>query len=299
MSIATSDGARLAATLFEPETPPRGTLLVAPAVGGPQTFYARFARFIASKGLRAVTFDYRGFAGSKRSGGPTPTLSRWGELDYPAVLRWVMARPDRGPCYVVGHSLGGQFLGLTPEAQSLAGAATVASMSGNIRNLEHGRRRAEWTFRYLVPAITAALPDVPGWLGLGATIPSPAMREWARWCLSQEYFLSEHPEYRARAAQFTRPLTILSFEDDRLAPLVNVRWLVDFYADARPRHVHLRPAEVGLAGIGHFGFFRDSSRVLWASLLDQLQRHDPSYDPQLLPRMQLHQDMMLDLQRDF
>jgi len=270
--VRTRDGAQLAATLYEPKANAHGTLLVNSGIAIPQSFYAAFARHAATtQGLRVVTYDYRGFGASSDAGGPTPTLTRWAEEDYPTVLRWVLRYHGDEPVHALGHSFGGQVLGLPDEAAQLTSAAIVASMRGYVENFEVGRARAKVLFQYAVPTVTRLLGYAPRWLGAGEALPAQVARQWARWCLHPEYYLSDHPEYRERLARFSRPLTFLSFDDDDYAPLVNVRWLVELYANARPLHLHATPQQLGLESVGHLGFFRAKNQAAWPLLLSQLR----------------------------
>ena len=84
-----ADDHRLAATLYRPTAHPRGAVLLAPAMGVPQRFYAAFASFLAEQGFVALSFDYRGMGQSR-----TRPLRReradiltWAEQDAAAALR--------------------------------------------------------------------------------------------------------------------------------------------------------------------------------------------------------------------
>src|SRR5262249_52982075 len=64
-AIAARDGYALAATVFTPEGPPRGTVLVNSATAVPRRFYAGFAAYLAERGFACLTYDYRGVGGSR------------------------------------------------------------------------------------------------------------------------------------------------------------------------------------------------------------------------------------------
>ena len=82
--------------------------------------------------------------------------------------------------------------------------------------------------------------------------------------MTPEYYLEDHPEFSARLAAYDEPLLFFSFSDDDFAPKVNADWLWSKFTRAQGRRRHIEPATVGLASIGHFGFFRrESATVLW------------------------------------
>lgn len=264
LTLTTDDGAHLGARIFEPLGTPRGSVLMIGAVATPQRFYARFARSLARDGYRVLTFDYRGVGASRPESlrGFSARLTDWAEHDYPAALDWLVAHHADRPLYAVGHSLGGQVVALAPQAHRLTAFASVAGQSGYYGHFENKTRMAV-TWRALVPSVAATFGYVPGWTGTGEDLPSGVALEWARWCLSPDYFLSTHPHYAEPIAAFAKPMRAYTFTDDDYAPLVNVRWLHARYQSARIEHRHLDPRELGLMHVGHFGFFRAETSALW------------------------------------
>ncbi len=262
----------LGGRVYEPAAgEPVANLLIMGAVGVPQRFYAAFSQYVAEAGYRVLTFDYRGIGRSRPDSlrGFDAYLSDWVERDYPAALGWLLDHHSEVPSLALGHSLGGQAVALTPLARSLRGVITVASQNGYYGNFDKPWRM-QLMWRVLLPSLTHTFGYLPGWSGVGADLPNGVAKEWASWCLSSEYFLTSHPEYRAPMAAFDKPMLAYSFEDDSYAPLANVRWLHARYERACLEHRHLRAQELGLPRIGHFGFFRPSAQVLWAEAVDFL-----------------------------
>jgi predicted alpha/beta hydrolase len=118
IEIRTADGWALRADLFEP-TPgaagsPRGVAVLAHALMARRSEFHRpaggLAGFLAGRGWRVVSFDFRGHGGS----GPAPAdggTYGYDDLvrgDWPAISSFARSRA-RGklPVVVVGHSLGG------------------------------------------------------------------------------------------------------------------------------------------------------------------------------------------------
>ena len=57
---------------FSARSTAHGTVVIGPAMGVPQVYYADFARWLSHQGWQVVTFDYRG------SGASTPTTPHRG-----------------------------------------------------------------------------------------------------------------------------------------------------------------------------------------------------------------------------
>ena len=60
VEVRTSDGCVLAATTFGDAASARAGVLIVPAMGVDQRYYAAFASWLAGQGYFAVTFDFRG-----------------------------------------------------------------------------------------------------------------------------------------------------------------------------------------------------------------------------------------------
>jgi hypothetical protein len=81
------------------------------------------------------------------------------------------------------------------------------------------------------------LPPIPP-EHAGEHLPRGSVRQWARWCRSRDYILSEGRVTSDRFAAYRGHLRAYLFADDRIAPLAAVRALLSFYlrADIRVRN---------------------------------------------------------------
>jgi predicted alpha/beta hydrolase len=189
----------------------------------------------------------------------------WGERDAVAAQRALAARDPSAPVLLVGHSFGGQALGLAEELHDVRAAAMVGVQFGYVGHwpaIERARLALVW--RAVMPASIAALGYVPGWMGIGEDLPGGVAREWARWCTSPEYFLDHVEGARGRFARFAAPTLFYSFTDDDYVPLCGAAHYLGALAGAEITHRRLAPADVGARTIGHFGFFRPGFEpTLW------------------------------------
>lgn len=252
----------------------RAAVLIAPALGVPRRFYQPFAQFLAGAGYDVLSIDYRGIGDSGRGCDVSSIrLVDWGRLDVDAALRWLWENSKAQRRVLVGHSLGGQLPGLTPESEGLAGLVLVGASCpypGLYPLLPRLRMLLMW--RVLTPLLSRNRSYFPARrIGFSSVdVPARAMRDWARWGLSPDYlFDPRHGLDTARYAQLSLPLLAYSFADDDFAVRAAVDALVARYPAARVdrRHVDVQRPE----SIGHFGYFSTRMRgSLWAQTADWL-----------------------------
>lgn len=290
LRIAARDGFELGATLYEPDAAagePRALVLIAPATGVLRRLYQPFATFLSGEGFRVLTWDWRGTGDSRPASlrGFAATMTDWATLDFAGVLDWAAAHAEGRPLLAVGHSFGGQALGLVTDSggSELAGAVTVAAQSGY-----WGRWPSPKRFYYagiwyvLVPAFTALYGYFPSrLLGFGEDLPSGVARQWARWCRSREY-LGDWRGHERLAA----PILALSFADDPYAPAAAVDALHEHYAAATVERRYLRPQDVDATRIGHFGFFKPGVPALWREVSGWMTAVAAAHAPQRAPAAQ-------------
>jgi predicted alpha/beta hydrolase len=258
--IRARDGQALAGDLFLPAGVPRAAVVIAPAMGVPRGYYGPFAACLARQGMAALTLDYRGVGGSRH--GPLrtcrATLRDWGEHDLGGAADLLAGRMPGVPLLWVGHSVGGQLLGLLAGVD-VAGALLVGAQSGHWRHWSGTWRWRMWLLWHaLIPGLVPVLGRLPAAiLGGGEDIPPGVALEWAAWGRAPDYVMS-HARPRGGLAFATLAAPILSWaiSDDPFAPLASVEALAGFYSAARARVRLVRPADVGARTIGHFGFFR-------------------------------------------
>lgn len=266
--ICTADGTPIAARFYAPATAALGAVLIVPAMGVPQSFYATFAAWLADEGFHVATFDYRGIGGSRRGSlrQVDADLVTWAAQDTTAALRALEARAPGLPITWIGHSLGGQLLPFVPDRGAVTKIITVAVGSGYWRENAAPLKRKVWIFWWgAVPVLTPLFGYFPGKrLGMVGDLPRGVVQQWRRWCLHPEYALAEGEATRALFASVTTPITAFSFTDDEMMSEANTTSLHGFFTGAPRTMRRLSPDEVGVPRIGHFGFFREAMRgPLW------------------------------------
>lgn len=258
-ALHTADGFALGATEFVPSGPAEGHVVVLGATAVPAGYYSRFATFLARMGLHVLTFDYRGVGLSRPASlrGLAGDMKDWAMLDARAAIDHVRGADGEALFAIIGHSFGGQALGLLDEAAEARAAVLFGSQLGYFGHWDDvvSRMRLRLMWSAVVPALARSFGYLPGWVGLGEDLPAGVARQWARWCSHPEYLLSELPEARERFARFEVPTLFYTASDDDYAPPRAVEALLEKLPRERVHLRSLHPSDLG-APIGHFGFFR-------------------------------------------
>ncbi len=272
ITITTQDGCTLAATLFE-ATQPRAVVVIAGALGVRRRYYASYARFLAASGLTVLSFDYRGSGNSAVDNASGLSLADWGRQDIDAAI--CHSQGHGLPVYLVGHSIGGQVLGLARRASALSGVILVASTAPYWRRWRFPQILPVFAItRLLIPLAAAMTRQFPVKLfGLGnQPLPSSLIRTWGRWMAKPDYlFDSSFGLDVARYREVRSPMHFIGLTDDGLAPKANIEILMAYYPNADTSLEMISPASVGASGIGHTGFFHERfSTTLWPATLARL-----------------------------
>jgi predicted alpha/beta hydrolase len=278
--LRADDGYALAATLYEPERPNGIALQINSAAATPRRYYRPFADYLASRGFVVLTYDYRGAfpdEGSSVRDSPASLLT-WGERDQAAVTRHLRQSYPECAIALLGHSMGGQIVGLSPAARELAAVVLVASGHGHwrrIRNAYRRWRRALYVY-LLGPLALRAFGYMPAFVmggGGGPKAPEHA-RELLRFCRSPHFFCDEAgAPLRPYNAEIRVPLKHIVFSDDEVVAPGAELDAREFFPNAQNERECLEAARYGLMRIGHFGLFRRSMpESAWQDLAEWLQR---------------------------
>ncbi|MFO7304018.1 MAG: alpha/beta fold hydrolase [Gammaproteobacteria bacterium] len=278
VSLALDNGQAIAAHVYEPEGTPRASAIVSCAMGVTQRFYSLFAQWLASQGYRAITFDYRGIGLSapRSLRGFEVDVIGWARQDCAAAINYAREKLPGKPLYWIGHSLGGQLLGLIPNREQIDRVVTIATGSGYWRQNSWRTKRIVWWLWFVVaPLATKLFGYFPGKrIRKVGDLPKGVIAQWRRWCLTRDYVVGAEGEaVRAAYASVRIPMLALSFTDDEMMSAQAVRSMHALYAAAPVEYRRIAPHDVGVPRIGHFGFFRpEFAQTLWPIATEWLER---------------------------
>ena len=279
------DGYPLAATLFLPRGPKRYAVLINSATATPRKIYRGFAAHLAQRGAAVLTYDYRGIGGSRQKDvigynrpkslvGFRASMTDWALLDVTAAINWMRERYPAVALSYVGHSFGGQALGLLSNNVEVSRALLVASQAAYWKLMTAPERYRVWAFLNLVGVPLAnTLGYVPGWSGIGEDLPKGVFVQWVKWVMSPHYLFDDKslPALK-NFAHYKGAMRALCFTDDPWATRPAVEMLCDGYTGTTAEILPVRPAELSVPKLGHFGFFRPEHRdTLWRGAAEWLE----------------------------
>ena len=176
--------------MFAESAAASAVVILPPAMGVAQNYYARFAQWLATQGFVVITFDYRGIGLSAPASlrGLEVDLFDWAH-DCEAVIDFATQRLPDAPLYWLGHSLGGQLLGLIQNHDRIRRVVTIATGNGYwLENSWPIRSVVLWLWFVVVPLATRITGYFPGKrLRKIGDLPRGVIEQWRRWCLNREY----------------------------------------------------------------------------------------------------------------
>ena len=267
--IPAADGHPLGGRVYEPIGPTDATILALPGIGVPQRVFRHVGDWLAQRGVRVVSVDYRGIGESaSQDGGATASLSTWALADAVGALRFVRDQYATTPV-LLGHSFGGQALGIAEELHEVRAAIFVGSQLGHPQHWDGlGRLKVELLWRALLPVTTRFFDPIPKWV-VGEELPGGVAREWLSWGRGDDWLMTYIEGADARYASFSRPILAYAISDDDIAPPRAVDDLLRRFASADVRRVDITPEALGRSSIGHVGLFRPTNTTrVWEHWLD-------------------------------
>jgi predicted alpha/beta hydrolase len=285
ITFPAADRYLLAATLFLPRGAKRHAVLINSATAVPRKIYRGFAGYLARRGFAVLTYDYRGMGDSRQKAlvgynQPKPlvgfkaSMSDWAELDVTAAVAWMRERYHNLPLNYVGHSFGGQALGLLSNNSEVSRALLIAAQAGYWKLMASPERyRVFALLNFVGTPLTRLLGYAPAWGGLGEDLPKGVFEQWVKWVMSPRYLFDDpHLPALSNFAKYHGALRSLCLADDPWATRPAVELLCSGFTSTTPEILTISPADAGATGIGHLGFFRPEHRdTLWRGAAEWME----------------------------
>lgn len=280
IKIKCADGEYIAATIHSPTSHIKGAILIAPATGIKRQFYANFSNYLSSNGYGVIRFDNRGIAESLVGdiNNSKVSLQCWGEQDMPAVLTQLQKSFPNTNYHLIGHSAGGQLVGLMHNALELSSIFNFASSSGQLNNMSSSYRlKANIFMNIFIPLSNVLFGHTKSqWIGMGEPLPKNVAKQWRDWCNGQGYVkvafgktVNHH-----LCDKISLPSLWVNSTDDEIANDANVKDMLSVFGqlNANAKTLTFNANDYGLDEIGHMKFFSKKSKVLWPHALEWLEQ---------------------------
>jgi predicted alpha/beta hydrolase len=286
VTVHAADRYPLGATLFLPRTAKRShAVLINSATAVPRKVYRGFAGYLAKRGCAVLTYDYRGTFDSRQKAltgynqprslvGFKASMADWADKDIASSVQWMRERYRDLPLAYVGHSFGGQALGLLKNNTEVSRALFIAAQAGYWNLMAWPERyRVYALLNFVGVPLTKMRGYMPGWAGLGEDMPKDAFLQWVGWVMKERYLFGDPTlDTRENFHNYKNPLRAICFTDDPWATRTAVELLCSGFTATTPDIVSISPRDIGVKKIGHMGFFRPEHRdTLWRGAAEWLQ----------------------------
>lgn len=266
--VPTPDDVELAATIYQP---PAGSgngicIQINSSMATPRQYYRAFSTHLAGRGFTVLAYDYRGVGGSTFDYPPPPHGRSGldsGRIDQTVIADYIARRfADQEPV-LVGHSFGGQILGLTRHASRWRAVFLMGTSHGYYAKWKSPQRQKMWFRSFIAAPILARLPR--RWqqrMEEGMGIPFALGYEMSVYLRTPHFFVDgDGKPIRPHNEEMRAVIRHITLSDDTVVAPGSEIDLEFFYPNCTPIRDRRTPADFGMQAVGHFGFFRRSMPV--------------------------------------
>jgi len=252
--------------------------MIGAATGIKRTFYAAFAIFLQDNGYGVITFDNEGIGESLTSNikNSNASLTSWGQSDLSAIFSLLKTEFPNTKYHLIGHSAGGQLVGLMNGATELSSILNFACSSGSLRNMNYPFKiKAHFFMNFFMPISNLFFGFANNrWLGMGQPLPKKCAQQWTKWCNGTGYIethLNNH-EIEHYYDEINCPSLWINAIDDDIANDKNVKDMIRVFTKTQAQRLTLHPKEYQYEEIGHMKFFSKRHAQLWSIALEWLEQ---------------------------
>lgn len=273
--ITCQDGVELAGILITVEKP-RAMVQINSATATPKEYYLAFAKFLVEHNYSVLMFDYRGVCESQPKGGLRNCQYEyldWPLKDIPAAIDFSKSLYPNLPLYFVGHSVGGQTIGLLHNKDKIVAMYAFGTSSGYWGHMNLSYRLLTHFFFEIVRPITKYVFGYSKlkFLNIMEDIPYKMTDKWREWCSVPDYFFNE--KYYHEIAEYDgfksleMPIKMTYADDDLISNQKNVESLWRNFESCKGIEIECYTSEKGKP-IGHFGYFRKKHKeTIWPKVI--------------------------------
>jgi len=275
IEIETDNNYPIIATIYN-DKQEHPVLVVASATGVKQSFYRKFSKFISENNITVITFDYQGIGLSlkRKIKEQQNNVQDWGSVDLENVIKYAKEKYPNSKISVLGHSIGGQLIGVAKSSPKVHKIILVSAQSGYWKFWKGFERLKMWmNWHVLFPLFIRIFGYMPSKKLSGMeNLPKNVAKQLSNWGRKRDYLFSEIPPNLLYFNQIKSKITAISIENDSFAPKEAVDWLTQKFENAEIKRIHLEPKKYDTKNIGHFGIFKEKFKNnLWKLLLDEIK----------------------------
>lgn len=164
--------------------------------------------------------------------------------------------------HLIGHSAGGQLVGLMKNAHQFSSLYNVACSSGQLRNMSLSYQiKAHFFMNLVIPMSNQVFGHTKSqWFGMGEPLPAGVAAQWRHWCNGQEYVKTafEHSIFDHEYDRLSMPAMWVHGSDDPIANGENVRDMQSVYSRIAHQTLCLEPEEFQLKENRAYEIFQPS-----------------------------------------
>lgn len=206
-----------------------------------QNKYNEFAKYISENNINVITYNYSDTDVPKNKLKTSKTsIQQWASFDMKNIINSILDINNNAKIFVLGHSLGGQIIGLTENCKKLDGVILIAAQTGYWRFWSFPLNIVNCLTWYLyVPLLLKTYGFFPKGKGKSLShMPKRAATDWMKWCRSPNYLFDNISLSEQYYNTIRCPLLSISFGDDIYATKQAVDWLTSKYKNVKLSRIH-------------------------------------------------------------
>jgi len=232
---------------------------------------------LAQQNYDVLTYDYRGVGASAPANlkGFKASIVDWGQLDIPAVIDWMIGTYPTHKRYMIGHSMGGQIIGLADNINQIDKVVAFVPSYGNWQNnAAKGRWKMGLQWATVFPLTVLRNGYFPASrFDMGNDWPKGVTWDWWSWGIRRlpHSKIMDNRKIKHYYAEVKVPIKAYFTVDDPIASERCIPYYKVDFASTDLEVVLLKPEDYGVEKIAHMGMFSPKCKGLWKEVLEELK----------------------------
>ncbi len=281
IKISATDGVQLIAIHRTCSNFRKGIVQINCGAGVPQLLYANFAKYLSINGYDTITYDYRGvgLSAPKSLKNFNARLRDWGKLDMTGVFDWVIKKYPNDRKIIIGHSMGGQLIGMMNNTDKVDQIILIAVCTGYWKDMNFPYRLKLIPLWFLFVPLTVKAIGYTNAKKIrhGENLPKGVAIEWRDWSVNPNYFEDEFNRSLKPVFyhKIKAPIKSIQITDDPIANTTTANKILKYFCNSDISIEVISPNDLNVDKIGHSGFFsRKFKKNLWKKMIEEMIFND-------------------------